>query len=110
MKAKTPRVEFYKNATTIKMDNKRVMVIDENDETSEGFRFRFMSALGDPNDQRAYCYTLKNKVAVTEVGLSKESTLSLIYCLLNRLDISVIIAESNQLKIHYNQNQEEIKE
>jgi len=80
MKKYTKKFIEYKNATTVKLENKRVSVISKPD---YGFQLQFISSseIGDINEPRSRHKILKNKFIETSLDLSDEALISLKLCI-----------------------------
>lgn len=74
-----PQMIVHKNATEVKLTNKRIMVI--NDNGNMVLQFKFIDK-ENPNAKRCGTKIFKDKLLVTEFGLTQESAQALMYCLM----------------------------
>ena len=73
-----PQIIVHENATEVKLHNKRVSVIQ--DDGNMVLQFKIIDK-DNPTAKRCGTKIFKNKLALTELGLSKESAQALMYCL-----------------------------
>lgn len=74
-----PQMIVHKNATEVKLTNKRIMVI--NDDGNIVLQFKIIDK-ENPKAKRCGTKIFKDKLLVTELGLTKEAAQALMYCLM----------------------------
>lgn len=79
---KTMRITQYSNATSAKTKNRRVSVQRSSD--GDGFNVEFLVVDGDTHP-RAFHNLERDKMVVTTVGITNESAMALLVCLLDEL-------------------------
>lgn len=78
----TMRITRYSNATSAKTKNRRVTVQRSSD--GEGFNVEFLVVDGDTHP-RSFHNLERDKMVVTTVGITNESAMALLVCLLDEL-------------------------
>lgn len=77
----------YKNATKIKLKNKSVCVVSDEENNNLYLNFKILSELEHINTPRAIHLSIKNKAVSTSLMLTKESAIALYFALQSELEL-----------------------